>query len=50
MLVIVGGLWVAFASFFIYLRRRAKLSEAAAGPAAAPPGAPPSRVPQEGTI
>lgn len=30
MLVIIGGLWVAFGSFFIYLRRRARLVESGA--------------------
>ena len=49
MLVVVVGLWVAFASFFIYLRRRAKLAEAAEGtPAAAGPAVP--GVAQGGTL
>lgn len=49
MLVVVVGLWVAFASFFIYLRRRAKMAEAAGLPDAAP-GAAPTGVPHGGTI
>jgi hypothetical protein len=32
MLVIIGGLWAAFGSFFIYLRRRARLVESGALP------------------
>ena len=33
MLVIVGGVLTAFGSFFIYLRRRARIAAADAGPA-----------------
>ena len=33
MLGIIGGLWVAFGSFFIYLRRRARLVDTGALPA-----------------
>ena len=33
MLGIIGGLWIAFGSFFIYLHRRARLMEAGALPA-----------------
>lgn len=32
MLGIIGGLWIAFGSFFIYLRRRARLVESGALP------------------
>jgi hypothetical protein len=34
MLGLIGGLWVAFGSFFIYLRRRAHLAETGALPPA----------------
>ena len=36
MLGIIGVLWVAFGSFFIYLRRRARLAETGALPPARP--------------
>ena len=48
MLGIIGGLWVAFGSFFIYLRRRARMvHEAVEGPAHAEHHAPHA---QGGTI
>ena len=36
MLGIIGGLWIAFGSFFIYLRRRARLADTGALPPARP--------------
>jgi hypothetical protein len=50
MLVVVAGLWVAFASFFIYLRRRAKLVEAAASELSAKARSAATSVTQGGTI
>ena len=44
MLGLIGGLWIAFGSFFIYLRRRARIADAAE---AAPHGQPHA---QEGTV
>ena len=49
MLVVVGGLWVAFGSFFIYLRRRAKMAEASSE-SPAEKGRHVPGVPQGGTI
>ena len=47
MLAVVGGMLAAFASFFIYLVRRAKLAERAAVDSAG--YRPPAAEPREGT-
>jgi heme/copper-type cytochrome/quinol oxidase subunit 2 len=49
MLVIVAGVLAAFASFFLYLRRRAQMADAELGPPASEPAGPEGRRPAEGT-
>jgi len=50
MLGIIAVLWVAFASFFIHLRRRARMVEQAAESVAAGRPVPGVQHPQGGTV